>query len=368
VAGLVFLSKQNTGGYIMAAVGLSFIAIYPVGPADLRRQLIRFTGHGLCAAFACAVVIITGLLPTVAAGAWNRFIDYGFANKSTYLTVAGLGYLDQFLAPLQRADLDGFGKARVVFQQSAFVVAPLALLVGALIAAALWSVRRRQTGAPGPRDPTALTIALWFSGAAFVNAFPRVDAAHLLYSMPTALILLAACAHILRKGGLAARSRPWRGLAWAVVGVGLLAMINTAEPLIRAVREGDMIAIPFPHFSGMLFRAADSTWLFPKLAEFAAARAGKGPLFLMVPDAGFVYLATGTRNPTPFDYPFVTAFGQTGEADLTRALAGGTLSGLCRQPYLYGLEAFLPTTLENYVQTAMKPSQDLGLCMLYTTR
>ena len=51
-----------------------------------------------------------------------------------------------------------------------------------------------------------------------------------------------------------------------------------------------------------------------------------GRTFLLVPDAGLYYLITGMRNPTPYDYPYVTAFGRNGEAQTAAAIRRGEIT------------------------------------------
>ena len=66
------------------------------------------------------------------------------------------------------------------------------------------------------------------------------------------------------------------------------------------------------------------------------AAAGRRP-FIISLAAGFYYLTTGVRNPTPYDYPAPSAFGLKGEAQLMDALRRREISEVCLDPEYEGL-------------------------------
>ena len=88
-------------------------------------------------------------------------------------------------------------------------------------------------------------------------------------------------------------------------------------------------------------------------------------MLLLTPDAGFRYLTSGLRNPTAFDFPFVTTFGTDGQRRVIDALAAGRIKRVCVAADWFGFE---PTQLVGYIRRTMQPGADLGLCRLYGAR
>ena len=72
-----------------------------------------------------------------------------------------------------------------------------------------------------------------------------------------------------------------------------------------------------------------------------------GTVFLLRPDAAVWYLATGLRNPTPYDYPLASPFGPDGQQQLAANLASGRVRYCCWSPANAG--ALSPVHLEEYV-------------------
>ena len=95
-----------------------------------------------------------------------------------------------------------------------------------------------------------------------------------------------------------------------------------------------------------------------------AAHGSTDDLLLLVPDAGFRYLITGLRNPTAFDFPFVTTFGRDGQQRVVAAIASGRIKRVCLaaafEPNL------APKVLVRYVRRFMRRGPQLGPCTLYT--
>ncbi|MBI4758740.1 MAG: hypothetical protein HY783_07040 [Chloroflexi bacterium] len=89
-------------------------------------------------------------------------------------------------------------------------------------------------------------------------------------------------------------------------------------------------------------------------------------LFILSPSAGLYYLVTGLKNPTPFDYPLVTAFGQSGQAEVIAAIKQQRIRSVCLTPL--GSDHLKPALLESYVQDNMERSHDIGFCTLYRNR
>ncbi|MEO6512737.1 MAG: hypothetical protein ABIO16_17190, partial [Nocardioides sp.] len=72
-----------------------------------------------------------------------------------------------------------------------------------------------------------------------------------------------------------------------------------------------------------------------------------GTVFLLRPDAAVWYLATGLRNPTPYDYPLASPFGPDGQRVLALNLGNGSVRYCCWKPAEAG--ALTPAELEAYV-------------------
>ena len=89
------------------------------------------------------------------------------------------------------------------------------------------------------------------------------------------------------------------------------------------------------------------------------------PLLLVIPEAGFYYLASGLHNPAPFDYPFVTAFGVSGEAAVAHQSGAGQIRQVCLRD-LRGTPAedLRPPLLENSIVENLVPVSELAACTL----
>jgi hypothetical protein len=73
----------------------------------------------------------------------------------------------------------------------------------------------------------------------------------------------------------------------------------------------------------------------------------RGTVLLLRPDAAVWYLATGLRNPTPYDYPLASPFGPDGQQVLVENLRNGRVRYCCWKPADAG--ALTPVVLEEYV-------------------
>jgi hypothetical protein len=135
-------------------------------------------------------------------------------------------------------------------------------------------------------------------------------------------------------------------------------------PAVLAVSRG---ARPshVAHFRGALEEPAEDARLLASAARLKSAAAG-GPLFVIGPRAGFLYLASGLRNPTPFDFPAMTSVGRNGTARLIAQLGDGELPQVCVGHDRAGLYYFGPVV--SFVTARFEPGQDVGLCRVYRER
>ena len=198
-----------------------------------------------------------------------------------------------------------------------------------------------------------------FSAAGLLAAFPRVDLAHMLPVLSLLLLTLT--------WGLAevVGPRPTRlqhlltagPLLWATAGnVGLL-----VRPL-RWVGTGKYEFSPLAHLTGPLLPSSRLKELRQGLAE-VQQRANDETLFFLSPSAGLYYLLTERENPTPFDYPLVTAFGFEGQAQVRAQIERGEIEWVCWKP-LPG-QLLRPALLEGYVAEEMELVLEGALCDLY---
>jgi hypothetical protein len=206
--------------------------------------------------------------------------------------------------------------------------------------------------APREGRRTVLTVAA-FAAAAAVNLYPVGDAAHMGYATP--LLLLAF----------------WFGARTVVpprVVTGA-ALVLLLVPLVVVVRgtavlaSDEYAALDVPRFEHVVVRPEDVAD-YLRTARGIAAVADEGPLFVLDNGAGFYYLSTGVKNPTPFDFPAVTALGRDGEATVARAFATGRIRTVCvGEP---GFRAELrPRRLQAAIRRVGRRGADLGRCTLF---
>jgi hypothetical protein len=352
-AALSFLSKQNIGALaMMALVPTVFLGLMR-GTGIVSRE--RLSGVILVSATFLGVVL-AGLLPVVFAGGFEQFLDYGFMNKRTYLKVSSISYfagfnslLAVFESPSVKNLAGMYMALPVVFPFFAF------LFLGAAWVRAD-AARRR-----------VCLCAFFFSSAAFLGAFPRFDFDHLVYMIPI-IVLGTAC------GWQEVRKHLPRRLPGPLaVAVCLWLMIGLGVDLTYRARllGGDSYRVSsLPHYRGALMEVPFYHYLLDykvALAEYAP----DGKIFLVFPEAGLGYLASGQKNPTPFDYPIVSAFGLTGEQNVIQRIAKGEIRTVCMRSLAHAhprLEVLRPARLEEHIQTHMERIEDLGLCTLYTSR
>lgn len=342
-AGLSFASKQNLGLYALAALALTVMA----GSAGVRAAAAR----GLLAG---GTFLAAGLLPLASvwlSGAVGEFVEYGFASRGIYLAHARISYLDGLTRLAQLAVAPwSWGALKEIYELQRFVLPPAA---GAVLAAAWLRA--------GPRECTTAATVLLFVGAGFLGVFPRADSAHLIPAMPQLVVGLAYGLRRLWPDAAA----PWKRLA----GAGLLAWLGLGlavlliQPVVRAASGSSRISA-VPHFRGPLISASRQAEILAHARALDDA-AGAGT-FLLMPEAGLYYLITGLKNPTPFDYPYVTAFGRRGQQQTMAAIATGRIRTVCLAAS--GPPPLRPVDLERYVQEQMEPGPDVGVCRLYRRR
>jgi hypothetical protein len=344
-AGLCFGAKQNIGLFALGALGLTVITSGGGSAALFRRGVVALTGY--CLAVAAVLV------PVLASGGVTGLWDYGFANKSTYIQVRNIAYfvgLDRFerIAAGQEA-LDAF--------KAAYSTAPLLLppLVTLAMVFARW---RTQPGSDARR------VALYsFVAAAVAGMWPHPHI-HQWYAIPFLLLGGHHAWRALDLKGIASWAALLQvaGLLWAGVGVGT----RIAGAPARWI-TGRYEVSTLPHFHGVLVDPRFASQARTNAIALRDLTAGESA-FLLIPEAPFYYLVADLRNVTPVDYPYLTAFGRSGMADVAEAIAIGRIGVVCSgfQETGQSTESLRPLWLEAYVANTMEKSGSIkGLCTLF---
>ena len=340
-AGLSFASKQNLGAYAAAALLASLATVHP-GWRALGRRLVVAGG-----AFALAAGLPT--VPIWLDGATERFLADGFLNKVTYLEHAGVGYLESSIQLVRLLPtLSLWDSLAVAYDLDRYLVPPLA--AAALLAA--WFRVDRQRRAP-------LTVVFVFAAAGVLGVLPRADTEHMIHAMP---LLIVGLAYGLREAWPSRTAWKRVGIAalLAWFGFGLAQALMT--PAVQ-VGRGAMRVSTLPHFRWALIPNATEEDFTARARMLAAA--GEQP-FLLIPEAGFYYLLTGLRNPTPYDYPYVTTFGPHGQRDVIASIEQGRIKTVCFA--VRGPIVLRPDELARYVQEQMTRGEDAGACTVYHRR
>ena len=342
-AGLGFASKQNVGLYALAAL----LAAIPLAGA---RDRLRDAGLAL-AGFVVAAAI--PLVPVAATGGSGALVDYGFTNKGAYSDLGAVGYLEGFrMESVDVRELLAGGEVidavPPAYRAALYLIVPatLVLLVVAFVGAR--GVERRRVEVVG-----------LFAVAATAAIFPRADGTHLSYVAPVLLLAAWYALDLLLRGRSQGRlTAVALALALAVVpGVAALA----AWPVLQAV-DRDAHLSTLPHMRGVLFDPARERRIGRTADSLAEAGTG-GALFLATPEAGFYYLVSGVENPTPYDFPLATAFGRTGQAELTERIRAGGIDAVCLGYRRLG--DLTPWLLVHAVKTSLEPAERTAACRLY---
>jgi len=120
-----------------------------------------------------------------------------------------------------------------------------------------------------------------------------------------------------------------------------------------------------PHFKGIVVPSYQS-WEDGKNAARLAKLVNSQPVFIINPRASYYYFLSGIENPTRYDYPVETIFGDHGQEDVIEAINQNQLRYVCLAP----LESFnlKPALLGDYVQKSMNDVRNLDFCKLYKAR
>jgi hypothetical protein len=339
LAGLSFAAKQNVGAY--AAVAVLAAALAGGGSGRVRAAAL--------ASGTFATTVVLTLVPVLATGGLRGFWDYGFASKGEYVDRGGISYADGIESQLYlvRYPVHGVVDAATAvvhaYELAVFVLVPVILLA----LAAAWLRTRGE-------DRARIAVVGAFSLAAAVAIFPRADTAHVSFVFPVLLVgALCACKALVEEAHLRTA---------AAVLLAVLAPVVLARGLwpVAQLAQGTVQFSGLPHTRGVLVEPAVET----ELANAAAAlRREPGPVFAATSQAGILYLVSGLENPTPFDYPLVSAFGRDGEERLAADVERGRFAAVCVD---FGTDpAVVPTRLAAAIERSLAPAEDLGVCRVY---
>jgi len=344
-AGLCFGAHQVVGALaLLALIGSSALALSPPG---LRvRPRMRGPVMQLAAFIVSAGAV---LIPVLISGGAAKFVEYGITAKRLYVETAQISYVWglRVFGKLV-SNLAAPGSARAFYWQLEFLM-PILVLV--TMGAALLVCR------PSRRDP--LWIVVFFGAASYLGGLPRMGIEHLSVTLPILAVgLVYALARLPMRIGL----RPARLARGAFVLALIPGFAWLYVPPILGLASGTQQIATQPHLRGVL--------LPPQMIEFLdrsarALRDESDPArtFLLTRSAGLWYALSGMRNPTPFDYPLLTAFGLDGQVAVRQAIVDGGITTVCMEPITgYYLAA---RELEAYVQQAMRPGEEVGACRLY---
>ena len=348
-AGLCFVSKHNLGVYASLALAVA-TATYGGGWVN-RRQWPR-----IVALSAGPFLLVTAvvLLPILATGGMAKLLEYGFSVSEAYLNAARIGYGDGLLTlgTLLKSAASG-AVSPTLYWQLLYLLPPITLAALAIA----W-----PRAAPGERQRVTTIGA--FVVAACLVMFPRATLSYLVFTLPVVLPALGYAGRVLAPHafGRQARALGVAAVLWLIIGAALIAR----QP-IAAIASGGYDVSDLPHLRGVLI-APDAKPYFQTAEKLAGLDSRNEAPLLLSTRAGFLYLASGGRNPTPYDYPLVTTFGPNGLAETIDALRRGAIQAVCVDHDFSSTNdarRLQPATLLLYVEQAMAPRRDLGTCTLY---
>jgi hypothetical protein len=105
------------------------------------------------------------------------------------------------------------------------------------------------------------------------------------------------------------------------------------------------------------------------LAAEVRGDAANRSMFLVAPEAGFLYLAAGIENPTPHDFPAASSIGVEQADALGRAVIDGRVRRACFfDRDVYGASGLWPADAVRALQRQMRPAGSLGPCRVWVRR
>ncbi|MGD2060644.1 MAG: hypothetical protein PVF87_07255 [Acidimicrobiia bacterium] len=315
-------------------VGLSIAGKYTTGlatAATLVPVSAVVIGLGFAARLSSGLVLTAAVVfAALGRRGIDAFLDRAVRNKQVYLRHGvvlpwhgarrSLGELRSGIAPL----LDSIPSLLSYLVLLAGIVAVPVGLVLAIADGSLFG---------------ALGAALCLIGVG--AAFPRFDAAHARAVAP--IVALGAWLSI----------SPGGALVPLTVVLGALAILASVGRFYVMARRAEirwdvpgMRLLPVTRVSG----------LWPDETGDLVTMAGS-EVFLFHIHAAAFYLSGGLTNPTPYDYPLVSTFGPTGQAEVIESIENGRIEWVCHRPMHGPLTA---VELQDYLNR-LTPLGECGL-------
>lgn len=338
---LAFASKQNIGLLTLAGtLAATLLSLRRSGASSSQLSAEGARGAGLFC------LLTAGLLAPIAwSGATEAFFDYAFLNKGTYLKLGSVSYFES-LRGLFEGPYDGAYFEALFFREQAL----LWPLLGLLAVATAW----RKSMFAALRIPLSLFLA---TGLLF--AYPRPDVWHILATGPAIFVCVAAAWSL----PSAQRLTVWpRRIGFALVLAGLLALV--APYVLRPLTSGaggERALGDFTPFKGLWLPRAHLERRRAEATALSALRPERP--FIVAQEAGLFSLLGKLQNPTPYDYPFATAFGRTGQERVARAIAEGAIRAVCKK--MPGTLRLAPAQVLQAVRTHMRDAPSTAPCTLY---
>jgi hypothetical protein len=204
----------------------------------------------------------------------------------------------------------------------------------------------------------SILVMFLFFVAAFMGIFPRADLYHFQFFIPVLFVTFLLALRSLKEYF----PRFSRFLYKATICWIVLAFTISTVPKIRNVVSEDYRFSTFPHYRSIpVLKEAHLSFQDMISKTQSVARGRKA--FFLTSRAGFFYLTTGLKNHTPFDYPFATAFGFYGQAEVISAIESGEIDIVFMEKGSGGILS--PVGLENYVENNMKVIGKIGILDVY---
>jgi hypothetical protein len=310
--------KQNYGALALFSIAIGLVWSRPHGPLR-QRTLVQ----------AATPVVASGLVVAVAAGGYLFATEsFGAFWEYTFLTLFG-PQLSAYNQPMASV----FGEHTVhdgifvflytpgilfcylligipVAARAAFLdVISVAVRIGygaawvALLSApyVLWTRLRRDRESELDGSPSPARILVPFSFVMFFGIFPSAIWSHLAAVLPGQIPLLAALLDDVGRLLTAAKGvRAWRSLlARTSAGVITVFLLVAFAKVSLDVRKWNPREFEIPHAS---LRVSDRDWyMFGNALAFLNDCARNDETVFIAPDMPILYVASGRKNPTPYD-------------------------------------------------------------------
>lgn len=340
---LCILSKQNVGlaalgawvaGYVYLWVRYGFLSNRIMGRPGIVLLLV------LC--FTTTVMAVA-----LSHGAYEKFVEYAYNNKTAYLRYGKISYLEEWLKLFSRADWSNPLVLKDRFLRLQYFFPWLSVLF--LGSAAVF---RKDTW----RDISVITLL--FCGAAILGIFPRADLCHVSF-----FAAFSICGGVI--GLTSLFPRMWNLRSAMLVGVmtviwlaiGFLALL---QPLLE-YKEGTRVFSNIPAFYGSAIKKEE---LEADLRYAAAMQKTfrRDAVMIQYFLASYYYLASGLNNATPYDFPLKNVFGTQGENEIIDKIKRGEITAVCYSRVTGPLE---PNILASYITSSMQEGRDLTICKEY---